>query len=254
VKGLTSLEGAVFSFRDELPDAVLDEVMRLVRPYSGFQLKGSRIWPYDTRSARAIDEVIRILVVEGNPAQAAHSTEEIEFDAFMSMLARLYAVYREECYVYILALAEYHLDPDLRYNAIQFAIDTYRGSIPSEDYFKLASGLEDEDSIEEMFGFRISKFVEEKLDDNPHAYDLGDDLDSISFVTVIDELRVASITFSKANDRINFRGPLDLHVTLQAHDPEGGINDLYPGEFAGYFDATGIHLESASADTSSFYQ
>jgi hypothetical protein len=254
VKGLTSLEGAVFNFRDELPDAVLDEVLRLVRPYSGFQLKGSRIWPYDAPSARIIDNVIQILIMEGNPVQAAHSTEGIEFDAFMSMLARLYAAYRAECYLYILALAEHHLDPDLRYNAIQFALDTYRASIPIEDCFKLASGLEDEDSIEEMFGFKISKFVEEKLDDDPHDYDLGDDLDSISFVTVIDQVIVSSINFSKAENRISLRGTLDLHVTLQAHDPEGGIRDQYPGKFSGYFDALGIHLESASADTSSFYQ
>ena len=65
---------------------------------------------------------------------------------------------------------------------------------------------------------------------------------------------VSSINSSKANDRISFHGTLDLHVILQAHDPEGGMKDEYPGEFAGYLDATGIHLESASADTSSFYK
>jgi hypothetical protein len=254
VKGLTSLEGAVLSFSDELPDGVLDEVMRLVRPYSGFQLKGSRIWPFDVRSARRIDEVIRKLIIEGDPEQASDSTEEIEFDAFMSMLSRLYRAYRDDCYAYIVALAKHHVDPDLRYNAIQFAIDNYRDSIPNQDYFRLASALQDDDSVEELFGFRVTKFVEEKLDDNPHAYDLGDDLDSISFSTVIDQLTVSSLTFSKSLQRISFQGTLDLKVTLQAHDPEGGIHDRYPGAFAGYIDVTGIHLESARADISSFYE
>lgn len=253
VTGLTSLEGAVLNFREELPDSVLDEVMRLVRPYSLFKLKGLRIWPYDVRSAQGIDEVIRNLVIEGDPRKAADSTEGIEFDAFMSMLARLYKAYRDECYRYILALAEHHLDPDLRYNAIQFAIDAYRGSIPKEDYFKLAFGLEEDDSIEELFGYTISKFIEGKLDDNPHAYDVGHDLDSISSATYIDELTLTSLTMVKASDRINFHGTLDLRVTLQAHE-EDGIKAQYPGEFEGYIDGTGMRLESVSADTSSFYE
>lgn len=253
VKGLTSLEGAVLNFREDLPDAVLDEVMRLVKPYSGFQLKGSRIWPYDTRSSRAIDEIVRNLVIEGNPGQAAESTEGIEFDAFMSLLARLYAAYRVECYRYILALAEAHPDPDLRYNAVQFAIDTYHSSIPGPDYFILASALEDDDSIEDLFGFTISKFIAGQLDDNPHGYDVGHDLDSISGATVIDEVVVASLNASKANDQINFDGTLELRVTLQAHE-EDGIKDRYPGEFTGYIDATGLHLKSANADISSFYE
>ena len=253
VKGLTSLEGAVLNFRDELPDGVLDEVMRLLRPYSGFQLKGSLIWPYDVRSAQRIDEVIRKLVIEGDPDQAAASTEGIEFDAFMSLLARLYKAYHDECYLYILALAAHHRDADLRYNAIQFAIDTYRVSIPNEDYFRLASGLEDNEAIEDLFGYTISKFIERKLDDNPHAYDVGYDLDSISSATYIDELTLTSLTMIKASDRINFHGTFDLRVILQAHE-EDGIKARYPGEFEGYIDGTGMRLESASADTSSFYE
>lgn len=253
VKGLTSLEGALLNFREELPDGILDEVMRLVRPYSGFQLKGSRIWPHDDPSARAIDEVIRNLIIEGDPVKAVVSTVGIEFDAFMSMLARLYATHRHECYQFILTLAEHHPDPDLRYNAIQFAIDTYRGSIPKEDFFKLASGLEDDGSIEDLFGSIISNLIERSLDDNPHAYDVGHDLDSISSSTFIDELIVTSLTVVKANNRINFYGTLDLHVTLQAHE-EDGIKDRYPAEFDGYIDTSGIHLESASADISSFYK
>jgi len=253
VKGLTSLEGAVLSFREKLPDAILNEVMRLVRPYSGFQLKGSRIWPYDVRSAEAIDEVIRNVVIESNPAKAVGSTEGIEFDAFMAMLARLYAANRNECYRYILAIAEHHLDADLRYNAIQFAIDTYRDSIPDQDYFKLASGLEDDSSIEELFGFTISRFIEHALDNNPHAYDVGHDLDLLSSATIIDELILTSLTVIKAASQVDFHGTLDLRVTLQAHE-EDGIKDRYPGEFTGYIDAAGIHLQSASADISSFYK
>jgi len=79
VKGLTSLEGALLNFREELPDGILDEVMRLVRPYSRFQLEGSRIWPHDAPSARAIDEVIRNLIIEGDPVKAVVSTVGIEF-------------------------------------------------------------------------------------------------------------------------------------------------------------------------------
>jgi hypothetical protein len=79
-------------------------------------MKGSRTWPFDARSARGIDEVIRKLIIEANPEQAADSTEAIQFDAFMSMLSRLYGAYREDCYGYILALAKRHMDPDLSRN------------------------------------------------------------------------------------------------------------------------------------------
>jgi hypothetical protein len=113
--------------------------------------------------------------------------------------------------------------------------------------------LEDDGSIEDLFGSIISNLIERSLEDNLHAYDVGHDLDSISSSTFIDELIVTSLTVVKAINRINFYGTLDLHVTLPAHE-EDGIKDRYPAEFDGYIDTSGIHLESASADISSFYK
>jgi hypothetical protein len=252
VKGLTSLEGAILAYRDELPDSVLADVMRMVNPYASFQLKGLVIWPFDPTSARTIDAIIRKLIIDDNVDEAVAATEKIEFDAFMTMLGKLYRSYPEECYKYLMAISTHHQDTDLRYNAIQFLVDTYRNKIPPAAYFRMAVGL-DPESVEALFSLIITKFVQEELIDNTNAYELGDDLEGLSSATVIDEVEISSLSISTAFERIDFDGTLDLELTLQANDREGGISDQYPGEFCGYFDSRGMYLTSATVDTSSFY-
>lgn len=238
---------------DQLPRVVLEEVMRLVQPYSDIGMKGSQIWPYDAGSAGVIDQVVKSVVINHDYLEAVKATTKIEFDAFMRLLSRLYSRYPDECYQYILALAEHHDDSDLRYNAIQFGLDLYSHRIRSEDYFKLANALDD-DSIEDLFGALISKFVETTLEDNLYAFGIGDELDMLSGATVVDGVEAEPIAISRTKDRIQFQCTLDFHVTLTANDPEGGMADSYPGEVSGVLDRKGFHIDSASVDTSSFYE
>lgn len=253
IKKLTSLEGAIMALGDQLPDAVLEEVMRLVQPYSDIGMKGSQIWPYDAGSAGVIDQVVKSVVISNDYLEAVKATTKIEFDAFMRLLSRLYSRYPDECYQYILALAEHHEDSDLRYNAIQFGLDLYSYRIRSEDYFKLANALDD-DSIEDLFGSLISKFVESTLEDNPYAFGIGDELDMLSSATVVDGVEAEPNAVSRTKDKIQFQCTLSFHVTLTANDPEGGMTDSYPGEVSGFLDRKGFHIDSASVDTSSFYE
>ena len=47
LKRLTSLEETLLCNSDKMPQNVLDEVLRLIKPYGEQSLKGSIIWPYD---------------------------------------------------------------------------------------------------------------------------------------------------------------------------------------------------------------
>lgn len=217
VRGLTSLEGAILAYRDELPDSVLEDVVRMVKPYASSQLKGLLIWPFDHASARTIDTIIRKLIIDGNVDEALGATKEIEFDAFMMMIGKLYLSYPEDCYKYLMAISTQHHDTDLRYNAIQFLVDTYRNKIPPAAYFRMAVGL-DPESVEALFSLIITRFIEDELIDNTHAYELGDDLDLLSSATVIDEVEISSLSISTAFERIDFDGTLHLGLTLQAND------------------------------------
>ena len=77
--GLTSIEGALLSFQDEIPSDVMKEIMRLVKPYGEISLKGSKVWPYDNASADAIDDIVSDLLVDEEPEEAVQSTENISY-------------------------------------------------------------------------------------------------------------------------------------------------------------------------------
>ena len=227
--------------------------MRLVRPYSDVGMKGTQIWPYDDVSARTIDEIVKSVVIDANYLNAVSATSDIEFDAFMRMLSRLSQRYSDETYQYILALAEGHDDADLRYNAIQFAVDVFSRRIRHEDYYKLANALDD-DSIVAVFGQIIASFIENKLEENSYAYGIGDALDSISSASVVDGISVLSLRVLRNTNGIEFNADLELSVTLNAHDVEASVQDSYPATVKGNLDRSGFHITQASVDTSSFHE
>lgn len=253
-KGLTTLEGAIIQYQQQLPESIFEDVMRLIRPYGGRGIKGSVIWPYDEKSAQTIDEIIRKLVIDNNTSEAVAATKDIELDAFVLMLYRLWADYEKECHKYMLSICSDHLNADIRYNAAQFLIDHYQYKLGHEDYLKIIQGF-DVEAITELYSLRITRFVQDELFHNTFGYDVGHDLDAISSHTVLDEIIVSELTIEDAmKERISFHGTLHLGVILNAQDPEGGFDDSYPGEFKGYLDRNGIFLESATVNTDSFYE
>jgi len=250
-KRLTSLEGAVLAFRDQLPDRVLAEVMQLVRPYSASPLKGSVVWPYDPASASAIDQIVANLLIKQDIAEAVSATEEIEYDAFMALVTALHDHDPDRCYTYLSAIVCQHSEPDVRFNALQFLFDNYE--ISRSERITLAAHL-DTDALRELYDGEIASFVEEELFASTPNYELYQSLDRLSSKTVVEDIYVSDLTVeAEGEGKINFLGRINVHVICQ-YDGEQMGSYSFPGVFSGYFDESGIYLESASVDTRSFYQ
>lgn len=249
VKGLTSLEGAVLAFREQIPEDVLEDVMRLVRPYSAARLKGSVIWPHDPISAATIDQIIRNLLIEPDLDKAVEVTEGIEYAALMALANKLYDDYPDECYDYLSSIVCKHKDLDLRFNAAQFLFDSFE--IPNEDQVRFASYL-DVNSLRELYGWEISEFVRTELFENSADYKLHEELDAISGTTSIEGFDVTELFIeAKGNDQVEFYGSMDVDVNLQYGDGVA-MDTSFPGNFKGYFDESGIYLTSDVVDTSNF--
>lgn len=148
VKGLTSLEGAVLALGDRLPEEVLAEVMRLVRPYSTSSLKGTVVWPYDRASAEAIDNIVTRLIVNGDTSAAVEATEQIEYDAFVAFINTLANEYHDECREYLLAVVRHHHESDVQFNAAQLLFDNYE--LSNTETIEVATYL-DNDALEELY-------------------------------------------------------------------------------------------------------
>jgi hypothetical protein len=251
IKGLTSLEGAVLAFRDQLPDEVSAEIMRLVKPYSEFALKGSLIWPYDSVSAAGIDKIVTHVLIKPNVDEAVSATEEIEYDAFMALVTHLHDHYPEECFAYLSAIVCQHPEPDVRFNAAQFLLDNYE--ISPSDQVRFATKL-DPEALAELFSSETVGFVEEELLRNSPSYDMYQSLDELSSATRLESVVVSDLAFRAAEDeRIDFSGHMYVEVTLVCDGEDMGTHS-FPGSFSGFFDEHGIYIQGASVDTRAFYE
>ncbi len=246
VQGLTSLEGAILAFRDRLPDEILVEVMRLVRPYSEFPLNGSLIWPYDKISAKTIDQIVGCVLIHSDFDEAVSATEEIEYDAFVALLTHLYEHYPEECFAYLSAIVRQHHEMDTRFNAAQFLFDNYEVS-PS-DYIDFVTHL-DAYGLSALFSSEIAAFVEEELYYNTPEYAIYQSLDMLSSETRIGYIQLLDLKFSPVGEekRIDFGGHMCIEANLFFEGEQLGSEGIH-GSFSGFFDAHGMYLEEAAAD------
>lgn len=250
VRGLTSLEGAVFSFRDQLPEDVLTEVMKLVRPYSERSLKGNLVWPYDSESAAAIDQIVKYVLVKPDLDEAVRATQNIEYDAFVTLVGQLHKQHPEECFFYLSAIVCQHLEQDVKFNAAQFLFDNYE--ISPLDRMRFATQL-DSDALAEIYSSEIAGFVEEELLLNTPDYSLYCSIDELSSATQIDGILITTLEFDSVQDkRVEFSGKMVVYVTLEFEGDKFGSRNL-PGSFSGYFDEHGIYIEEALVDTRSVH-
>jgi hypothetical protein len=251
VKGLTSLEGALLAFRDQIPDEILADVMRLVSPYSESPLKGSIVWPYDFESAETIDRIVRCLIIEKDSVRATEVTEDIEFDAFIALVEILHNQYPEECYSYLVSIATNHPESDVRFNAAQFLFDNYE--IIPRVRMEIAAHL-DSESLGQLYSSEIVNFVEEELFSNTPEYDLYDSLDQMSSATQIDYIQILDLLIEAEDEnRIDFSGNMIVETTFMFEKEKMGEHS-FNGVFSGYFNEYGMYLEEASVDTSSFFE
>ena len=247
VRKLTSLEGALLEFQDQLPSQVLEEIMRLVKPYSGATLKGSSVWPYDNASAAVIDEIVKHILLHPDPDAAVEATEHLEFDAFIAFVTRLQERYPAECLDYLRAVVSNHPEQDVRFNAAQFVFDNY--DVSPVEQLRFAAHL-DADSLAEIYGREIAVFVEEEILTNPSEYALHGAIDQLSSATVINSVTVSELRVDADNDeRVQFAGKMRVEVTL-VFEGEAMGGRILEGDFSGYFDTNGMYLEEASVDAS----
>jgi hypothetical protein len=250
VKGLTSLEGAVLAFRDQVPEGVLVEIMRLVKPYSASSLKGEVVWPYDAESAEAIDKIVMRLIIERDADSAVDATEQIEYDAFVALANELTRNYYEECREYLFAIIRHHHEPDIRFNAAQLLFDHYE--LSKTETMEIATYL-DSSALEELYSGEIVGFVVEELYINMTDYDLYQSLDELSSRTQIELVLIESLTIiANTEDRqVQFSGKMTVDAIFEFDGEEiGGYS--FPGIFTGYMDEQGIYLKEASIDTYSY--
>jgi len=248
VKGLTSPEGAILAFRDQLPNEILAEIMHLLVPYSEISLKGSIIWPYDSVSATVIDQIIKYVFITPNLDEAVLVTEQIEYDAFMALVTQLHESYPEECYAYLSAIVRQHHEPDIRFNAAQFLFENYE--ISSYDRIFFATHL-DPDGLAELYSSDVIYYAEEELRNNTPNYDIYKQIDILSSATQIDSVEAGDLDFNALDEeRIEFTGRMYIYVTLFFDNEKMG-REFISGSFSGYFDANGMYLEEAFIDTKS---
>jgi hypothetical protein len=251
ITAMSTLENAILLHQDRLPPDVLGEVLRLVKPYSETWLTGVSVWPFDSGSAKAIDGIVRELLVELSPTGAVRATENIEYDAFAALVKLLVERHPRECEHYLRACVREHDDYDLRFNAAQTLFETFE--IQPVDQLNLARCL-DSDGLVELYGEDVTEFVQTELIDNGPNYAFYSSVDELSSSTSISEVYIDDLRLApNPSEGISFEGHLVLALDL-SYDGEPLGHYSADGEFAGYFDANGMYLEEADVDTDSFYK
>lgn len=93
----------------------------------------------------------------------------------------------------------------------------------------------------------VSNFVKDHLLGRIEYYDLYGQLDDLSGGAMIADLNIIDISYEdRVGERIDFFGTF----IVEAIKDFGVARSSFTGTFRGYFDQTGIELESASLDIS----
>lgn len=239
VKGLTSLESSILGFRDQLPDEVLADVMRLIKPYSSSSLKGSLVWPFDSTSAATIDRIIKMLLIHQNAEEAALSTDKIEYDAFVALIERLYADYPDECFSYLSSIILKHDDEDMKYNAYQFLLDNY--NLSRRDIVRLVLFVDDWPELIDKT--EVSNFVQDILSESSQSHKALKEL-KITFSDIsISDVTIKYVYFDATQcDQIDFVGEATMHGIF-TYQKDGTKKQSISGTFSGYFNESDICLE-----------
>jgi hypothetical protein len=252
LRGLTTLEGALLAFRDELPDQVMSEILRLIRPFSHHALKGSKVWPNEPVTAEQIDRIVTHLLIESDVNAAVEDVSQIDVSAFRRLLDQIYENYDAEAVELARAVIETTEDYDLAFNAYNFVNENDEISPP--DYIRFLSKLDD-DALRILLWDEIQCFVEEQVLRNAEGVEVYNRLLNLARNADITDAHIESLSFETTDHKIAFSGELGVCARLTySDDDEGGVWRNFDGRFQGYMDEFGIYLESAIVDTSEYWQ
>jgi hypothetical protein len=237
VKGLTTLEGAIYSHKDLLPDDVLTEVLRLVKPYSTAELKGSKIWSFDSEIAEKIDSIVKSLLIESDLNHAITLSEDMDYDAYLTFVTALHKSYPDECFNYLWETVVQYAMSGLSYNAFYFLADNYK--LTQKDLVQLAPCLDDEFTL--LDNSKVFQKLEENIMKQSVDYELNKQLIPKVDDPVITNLGNPNVTYYvEYADRVDFMGEIQIDVSSKINSN----NQIFSALFDGYFDEENIFIES----------
>lgn len=242
VKGLTSIEGALLAFQDQIPEDIWNETMRLLKPYSELPLKGSVIWPFNKDVGRTIDRIVRHLLIESNVLSAVIETENLEYDVFIQLVERMTTQYPRECRDYLFAIILHHSKLDMRINAAIYLYDNYEVTI--EEGLHIANKL-DTETLSDLYGMDISDLVSMEIVDGFWFYDQTGSLAKLSADAKIVDARITSLTLQGNEEKkILFEGKFQANVKYRTDEGITEKAGRFFGDFRGYIDEYGIQMEN----------
>ena len=244
VKGLTSLEGAIQAFRDQIPEEILEEIITLALPYANpnSTLKGSTVWPFDVKAANQIDQITKQLLIVRDVATAVSYTEGLDLDALLAFAERVVFSYRQECFDYLYLLIRTSENSDVVYNAYQFLSDNFQ--LTRHDILVLGPLLGDESSL--ITCAEVLDFVKGYIQTNEAKVRSGEALTQRGFEPLTIEISVKETIFEiREQDKIHFFGFLDFTGKTRI-EPNTIVGYHIQGDFDGYFTENEIVIEDIS--------
>lgn len=234
-----------------LPKEVVDKITELLAPYARSIRFGSALWPEEPNKAREFERLCDQLLVGSPDIQkiATNSNPQL-VDVTLRILAMMSDKgFEEVACEYARALVEFHRETDCSFNSFQFLVDR---EVPPEDVVHMCQFLS-QDSLEFLYFDEVSMYVEQEINDRPSDYEFYSDVDSLSSNTRIGSISIDSIDFEADGVKVSFSGSGSMECELEYDHEAVGTHDAEI-TFTGYFDSSGMYLESVEADTSSFYE
>ncbi len=242
-----------------VPAAAFARAKEVLAPYINRleRLSGISIWPYDSGVASEVDKVVQCLVVKEDLETAARLINDgvLEFDAFFALVQRLVDTDPNTAQRMLHHLVTMEGDETIAFNAFEL----------TKEYFEFSNLQQELDmaihldglSLEITYSAEVAVFVEQELTSNASGYAMWEPLDCLSSHTLIEEVYINTMSLNpnKQIGTIDFVGTMTVTVLL-SYDVAGDSSDVgvsFPGEFNGYFDADGMHIEDASVDTGHYY-
>lgn len=249
VRGLTSLEGVLGAFGDELPSDVMAEVRRLVEPFSKHSLRGSRIWPGDPAIGAQIDRIVTALLINDDVEEAVTGSEGIDVAALTRLIDAMKDPYPDDAVAYAEALINGTEDTSLAFNVLR-SVSEEAG--PLVERLDLLAKL-DQDGLEYFLWDAVQEHIEQEVYNNSDPVNVHNEVITLAHSAEIDEVYIDSITFEQGDESIRFSGNMSVAFTLYFdREDEGGLAQYFPGTFEGVIEEDGITLEGARVDTSDY--
>lgn len=235
-----------------LPPEIAAQVKGMARPHLvPDELSGHRISPHDLESARKIDLILEAFFAEDFPKAVAAISD---IHSFMEILPHLEKTYPDDTRRFLHLVVQEVRDTDIAFNAYYFLQEHYEVSPDDQIQFVMRFGHAE---LDLLYGDEVASYLYDHVQGNIQNYDCWRYIETLSSLTELDCLEYKSVRFKVDHRarRVTFSGTFCISVKLN-YGPEyadlSGSSEYaaFPGEYAGYFDTTGIFMQTVTVDTS----